>query len=82
MRVININSKQQKFPVGCQVVVVKEYYDKQIQLMIGLYGRVTGASVHSLPDYGLINIRVIEVNFGNMLLKMNEALAGEYLEQL
>lgn len=78
MRVIN--SKTRKFRVGSKVRITRVYQSGNITLNVGDIGKITGQKFYNLPDMGLFNIRVIDINFGKHKISIGVAIAEMHME--
>lgn len=80
MRILNFKSK--KFAVGKKVIIVQTYQSGMITLNVGNIGKITGESYHDVPDMGLFNIRVVDLDFGIHKLSIGEVIAEMFMETI
>jgi len=80
MRVINRKAKP--FAIGRKVIIVKDFKSGMIHLAIGEVGLIVGEHIENLPDMGLFNIRVIEIEFKAHKINIGVGIADTYMEQL
>lgn len=78
MRVINF--KSHKFVVGKRVMVKTPYQSGNITLNIGDVGLITGVSFETLLQFNLINIRVLDIDFGKHKISVGEGIAETYFQ--
>lgn len=77
MKIINIK-KSFKFNIGKTVIAYKAYKGKNININVGDSGIIDEITFESLPDFGLFNIRIIHMNFGNCKIAMGEDVVKGY----
>ena len=77
-----INKSRARFFIGRKVIVKKEYQSGSTYLYIGEAGEVIGLSKISLPDFGLIDVTVLDIKFGGETVSWGEGLVEEYLDLL
>ena len=75
-----INFKSHKFSIGKKVIVKVPYKIGTIILPIGAIGRVINVSYENLPAFGLINIKILEIDFGKHKVSMGESIADTYMD--
>ena len=75
-----INSSNSKFIVGKKVVMKRDFSSGNINLYAGDLGYIDGDQVIDVPDMGLLNIRVLDLSFGNQKLHIGEQIAEQYME--
>jgi hypothetical protein len=80
MRVLNFKAK--KFILGRKVIVKKTFVNASVILATGEIGKIISESHIDLPDMGLFNIRVLEIEFPNNTINIGEPIAEEYMEML
>ena len=59
-----------------------EYNSGMIHLLAGEIGVIIGEYIENVPDMGLFNIRVIEVEFKAHTINVGVSIAEVYMEQL
>jgi len=69
-----INFKTYKFAIGRLVVATESYKE----ISVGDIGIVEKITFESLPDFGLFDIRMIHMNFGDDMIIMGEDVARRY----
>ena len=79
MRIINSSNK---FSVGSRVIVTKEFKSGMILLCVGAIGKIIGDHFETLPDIGLFNIRVVEIDFGQHKISVGESVAKQHMRTL
>ena len=77
MRTVNFH--YQKFYMGQVVVATKEYHNGLTHIHIGDLGYVQDITIENLPDFGLFNIKIIHLKFGNHEFGLNQTYAKEYV---
>ena len=80
MRVLNFRAR--KFAIGKKVKLVMDFKSGSILLVAGCIGTIIGEHIENLPDMGLFNIRVLEIDFVKHRIAVGEAVADTYMEPL
>ncbi len=78
MRILNFKAK--KFAVGRMVMIKLKYQSGNINLDIGDCGKIVGESYVDLPDMGLFNIRVLDLDFGQHKFSVGEGIAETFMD--
>jgi len=77
-----INSKQPHPAIGRTVVLKKEYKSGNQCFYIGEVGRIVGISKHNLPDLGLFDFAVYDIEFATDKVSWGEGIMREFLDVL
>jgi hypothetical protein len=75
MRVLNISKE---FAVGKSIVAIKEFINGSVVISVGDQGVIEKITIESFPDFGLYNIRVLHMKFGEHELGLGEQLAESF----
>jgi len=77
-----INSKPPHPSIGRKVILKKEYKSGNQHFCIGETGRIIGITKHNLPDFGLFDFSVYEIEFSGGKVSWGQGIVEEFLNVL
>jgi hypothetical protein len=75
-----INSNPSPYKVGRRVVVTKLFSSGSVLLHVGDVGMIERIETHSLPDFGLFNVKVYDISFIGHDVSIGEGIVQEYMD--